>query len=80
MLTRMAVRSTLVALPAFGLAIGFALPLMGQAAWQGSTTVWAARGSGSRLRLGCRMLTTINSACEMSPPLSSGCRRSRARH
>lgn len=33
-------RSVLVALPAFGLASGFALPLLGQPAWQGR--VWAA--------------------------------------
>src|ERR1043166_2364105 len=33
-------RSCLVALPAFGLASGFAVPLLGLPAWQGS--VWAA--------------------------------------
>ena len=33
------VRTLLVALPAFGLALGFALPLLGQAAWQ--DRVWA---------------------------------------
>jgi heavy metal translocating P-type ATPase len=39
MLSDFIVRSVLVALPAFGLALGLALPLLGQPAWQG--WVWA---------------------------------------
>jgi heavy metal translocating P-type ATPase len=39
MLCDFIVRSVLVALPAFGLALGLALPLLGQPAWQG--WVWA---------------------------------------
>lgn len=39
MLSDFIVRSILVALPAFGLALGFALPLLGQPAWQ--RWVWA---------------------------------------
>lgn len=40
LLSDFVVRSALVALPAFGLAAGFVLPLLGQSAWQG--WVWAA--------------------------------------
>ena len=40
MLAGFVVRTLLVLLPAFGLALGFALPLFGQAAWQ--DRVWAA--------------------------------------
>jgi cation transport ATPase len=40
MFSGFAVRSALVALPAFGLASGFALPLLGQSAWQ--ARAWAA--------------------------------------
>lgn len=40
MFTGIVVRTLLVLLPAFGLALGFALPLLGQAAWQ--ERVWAA--------------------------------------
>ena len=40
MLAGFVVRTLLVLLPAFGLALGFALPLLGQAAWQ--DRVWAA--------------------------------------
>jgi P-type E1-E2 ATPase len=40
MFSGFAVRSALIALPAFGLASGFALPLLGQSAWQGRA--WAA--------------------------------------
>ena len=40
MLSDFIVRSVLVALPAFGLASGFAVPLLGLPAWQG--WVWAA--------------------------------------
>jgi hypothetical protein len=37
MLTHMAIRFPLIETAAFGLAIGIALPLIGQAAWQGWT-------------------------------------------
>ena len=40
MLAGFVVRTLLVLLPAFGLALGFALPLLGQATWQ--DRVWAA--------------------------------------
>ena len=40
MLAGFLVRALLVLLPAFGLALGFAIPLLGQTAWQ--DRVWAA--------------------------------------
>jgi hypothetical protein len=56
MLTHMAVRSTLVALPAFGLAIGFALSLRGK-----------RRGrAGPGLRSQCEIVSSLG-PCEVGP-------------